>query len=84
MKVLTIDFDVLMHSDLRFYNNLIEGGGWYELLKNPLMQSLKIDTKLYGILTLWLLDQLKNKKDLQKNIYFVRSHDRVYDILNNI
>lgn len=79
MKILTIDFDILMHYDLRFYNNFIQEG-WEQLLQNPLMASLKLDIGLYNKLTLLLLKLIKTI-DIN-NIYFILNHSTAYDILN--
>lgn len=80
MKVISIDFDIFLHQDLMIYNDVIRLG-WHNLLTNPLMQSLRINTNLFSILTLWLMEQ--SKKINQKQIFFIKDHQSVNPILEN-
>ena len=78
MKVVTIDFDILMHQDLMIYNDAVKHK-WFNLLNNPMMQTLRINTNLFSILTLWLLDQIKDMNSSQ--IFFIKDHQSVNHIL---
>lgn len=81
MKILTIDFDILMHQDLKFYNESTREG-WFTLLQNPLMHNLKLDTNLFSILTLYITEQIKKIK--QNHVYFIKDHDKVNDIIKQL
>ena len=78
MKIVSIDFDILMHQDLMIYNDAIKNK-WFNLLNAPMMQSLRINTDLFSTLTLWLMEQIKNIKPTQ--IYFIKDHQTVNHIL---
>lgn len=78
MKVVSIDFDILMHQDLMIYNDAVKYK-WFNLLNNPMMQTLRINTNLFSILTLWLLDQIKDMNPSQ--IFFIKDHQSVNHIL---
>ena len=77
MKIVSIDFDILMHQDLIIYNDAIKYG-WHNLLNSPSMQVLRINLNLFCTLTLWLLDQIKKMKQTQ--IFFIKDHSSIYNI----
>lgn len=81
MKILTIDFDILMNQDLKFYNEATREG-WYTLLQNPLMNNLKIDINLYGILTLYVTEQIKHMDSHQ--VFFIKDHENVNKIIDRL
>ena len=41
------------------YNDAVRNK-WFNLLQNPMMQTLRINTDLFSVLTLWLIEQIKD------------------------
>ena len=69
-KVLTIDFDILMHQSINIYNDYDNDVNEF-LLDFPFINQLPIDLELYENLTNFLLQIPKNK------IVFIKDHDEI-------
>lgn len=78
-RVLSIDFDVILGSNLMFYNHLVPKFSWEQLKDYPQMMTNKIDANYYQYLTK-LLMQIAPCID-PKNIVFAENHAKILDIL---
>lgn len=78
-KILSIDFDIIMHPSIHLYNELAEHADWDYLQQNPLMQLMYGDLKLYNQLTNFLLAQ--TKKMPYNKIHFINSHENILKYL---
>ena len=75
-KVLTIDFDILMHQSINIYNDYDNDVNEF-LLDFPFINQLPIDLELYENLTNFLLQIPKNK------IVFIKDHDEIVKLTRN-
>lgn len=72
-KILTIDFDIIMHNSIDLYNDKVPTKDWDELKKIPFMEYIFGDLNLYKTLTEFLLNQTSNLK--AENFHFITAHD---------
>ena len=81
MKILSIDFDVIMGPSIEIYNNHMGSNCTCEKFEKfyPLMKYAEADLTAYRILTNFLIDAAKDMKP--ENIHFIMNH---MDILNFI
>lgn len=79
MKIVTIDFDIIMTQSISLYNNTVPSTTWDTLLKDPIMNLLPFNSNIYSMLTLWLQYIYQFLKAEQ--IYFIESHETVAKII---
>lgn len=79
-QVITIDFDVIMAPSIPFYNPMVPGMNWDEILTYPMAQNFQVDYNLYYKLTEYLT--LVSKKITKDQIVFVTNHDQVNEYLD--
>lgn len=85
MKVVTIDFDIIMEPSLIFYNQLVPAIPWKELYKNAISNLFSADLIHYERLTKWIVDIFNLLP--AENVKFIYSHNMAYELLkdyNNI
>lgn len=81
MKVLTIDFDIIMGADIDKYNNKVPQMTWNELMRDPHMSLLRANFDIYSELTIWLQSQFNKMRADQ--IYFIKDHQSVNKIIGD-
>ena len=79
MKIVTIDFDIIMTQSISLYNNNVPSTTWDKLLEDPIMNLLPFNSNIYSMLTLWLQYIYQFLKAEQ--IYFIESHETVAKII---
>ena len=83
MKVLSVDFDVIMGPDIDLYNPKVPVYYTLEqmIAEHPLLTGLRIDFEHYQKLVNILLEVSQNIE--YQNIYVAYSHDSILDFLKN-
>ena len=82
MKVITIDFDIIMAPSIDLYNN-ISSSPWEERYeRHPLLKLADADFVTYHKLTQYLLYIVPKMK--KENIHFIANHQSVLNYLTNI
>lgn len=83
MKVLSVDFDVIMGPDIDLYNPKVPVYYTLEqmIAEHPLLTGLRIDFEHYQKLINILLEVSQNVE--RQNIYVAYSHDAILDFLKN-
>lgn len=81
MKIITIDFDIIMAPSIDLYNN-ISGSPWEERFKrHPLLKLADADYAIYHKLTQYLLYVVPKMN--KNNIHFIANHQNVLNYLIN-
>lgn len=80
MKVITIDFDIIMAPSISFYDHFIPQVSWNNLDRMTLSRIFYGDYLYYSKLTNWLLFQIK--KMPKEKIFFIHSHEQVYNLID--
>ena len=85
MRVLTIDFDIMMGSIIELYNNMAsagEGGIRYLEEMYPQLQPILMPNfGVYEYITSFFINQFKTMK--AENLYFIREHNGIIPIIEN-
>lgn len=82
MKIITIDFDIIMAPSIDLYNN-ISNSPWEERYeRHPLLKLADADFITYHRLTQYLLYIVPKMK--KENIHFIANHQSVLNYLTNI
>lgn len=81
MKVITIDFDIIMEPSIDLYNNLT-GSPWEERYRrHPILKVSDANFAIYHQLTQYLLYVIPKMK--KENIHFIANHQSVLNYLTN-
>lgn len=79
INIVTIDFDIIMHECIQFYNDMIEEDDGLDANLFPFVNSFPADLNLYEYLTRYIFS-LKDKS----NIYFISTHQNIAGYLNDL
>lgn len=81
MKVVTIDFDIIMEPSIIFYNHIVPSIRWEDLYKNAIPNLFSADLIHYERLTEWVIN-IFNSLPVE-NVQFIYSHDMAYELLKD-
>lgn len=81
MKILSIDFDIIMAPSIQLYNDMVPMLSWDELLKNPQLILSQADLIHYKRLTI-LITQIISYLE-KDSIIFIENHGLAYDFIKN-
>ena len=79
MKILTIDFDIIMAPSIDYYNHRVPTLSWEDMAKESLTNFFQADLGLYTMLTTWLFAQMDHLDKDQ--IHFINSHEKLLDFI---
>ena len=72
IKVLTIDFDIMLWKSIELYNGMAVVVSWEEIEKNELLHFVQFDSQIYELLTKTICQISKNIP--KENVHFITSH----------
>lgn len=81
MKILSIDFDIIMAPSINLYNDKVPQTDWTSLEEIPYYKLCTFDTIHYKRLTKYLIHQFR-KKD-KEQLYFFENHAMVAKLIEN-
>lgn len=81
MKVVTIDFDIIMEPSIIFYNHIVPSARWEDLYKNAIPNLFTADLIHYERLTKWVINMFHSLP--AENVQFIYSHDMAYELLKD-